>query len=279
MSAMEKENKIDSKEIKPEQEIETPQRNETRELITAIIVAGVIALLVRTFAFEPFNIPSGSMLPTLQIGDYLFVSKASYGYSKYSFPFNVVNFDGRVASSSPKRGDIAVFRKPKQTSIDYIKRIIGLPGDEIQMIGGILHINGKAVMRELVGVTEITSNGHFAVYNEYIETLPNGVRHSIYEISDFEQYDDTEIYKVPNGYYFAMGDNRDSSLDSRVFSQVGFVPAENLIGRAVLFFFSIEGMEDKCDKPKGALRLPREILCKIITIPQMIRYNRILHVI
>ena len=200
----------------------------------------LIALVVRTVAFEPFNIPSGSMKPTLLVGDYLFVSKYSYGYSRYSLPFSPDIFDGRILDSLPEQGDVVVFKLPRDTSLDYIKRVIGLPGDRIQMIDGILHINGTAVERTEVGLTTYTKgNGIQKTVMEYIETLPNGVQHAIYEESDTMPLDRTQEWVVPEGHFFAMGDNRDDSLDSR--ATVGFVPFENLVGRAEFIFYSTDG--------------------------------------
>lgn len=219
-----------------------PEKEEgAGEFFKTAVLAILLALFIRTFFFEPFNIPSGSMLPTLQIGDYLFVSKTSYGYSKYSFPFGVADFKGRVFAKEPKRGDVIVFRQPPNPSIDYIKRLIGLPGDRIQVKEGRLYINGKMVDREPVGMERIGApEGGNETMMEYIETLPGGVMHKIYEESDSEDLDNTKEYVVPEGHYFMMGDNRDNSLDSRVPETVGFVPAENLVGRADILFFSID---------------------------------------
>jgi len=245
------------------------------ELVKAMLVAAVVALLIRSFAFEPFNIPSGSLLPTLQIGDYLFVEKYAYGYSKYSFPLDLINFNGRIFGADPARGDIAVFRQPKKTGIDYIKRIIGLPGDRIQVRNGILNINGKSVMRDFRDAEAISDNGHSSLYRRYIETLPNGVQHFIYELSDTARFDNTPVYTVPAGHYFAMGDNRDSSLDSRAQDDLGFIPAENLIGRAWFIFFSIEGSGDKCDR-EGTFALVTSLGCRLAEWPRAIRYGRLL---
>ena len=213
--------------------------SEYRETLQTILIAVVIALGIRTFAYEPFNIPSGSMIPTLQVGDYLFVSKFSYGYTHFSFPFSPDLFEGRIMGSLPERGDVAVFRKPNQDDIDYIKRIVGLPGDRIQVIGGVLHINGSAVKREKVAdrIYKRHNGGQVAV-TEYLETLPNGRQHLIYEENDSEFLDNTPEFVVPQDHVFAMGDNRDNSQDSRVLHEVGFVPLENLIGRAQIIFFS-----------------------------------------
>jgi signal peptidase I len=212
------------------------------ETLKTIVYAVLIAVVVRTFAYEPFNIPSGSMIPTLLIGDYLFVSKLSYGYSKHSLPFSMDLFSGRIFASEPVRGDVAVFKLPADNTTDYIKRIVGLPGDRIQVKGGILQINGTPVKRERVGEYILDDPyGTTRTYAKYIETLPNGRKHFIIENSDNDRLDDTPVYVVPKGHYFAMGDNRDSSLDSRVLNQVGYVPAENLVGRAEFLFFSTNG--------------------------------------
>ncbi len=179
------------------------------------------------------------MEPTLLIGDYLFVSKYSYGYSKHSLPFSLPLLPERIFFTEPKRGDVAVFKLPKDNKTDYIKRIIGLPGDKIQVKGGRLFINGKSVERKKIAnfIQESTNRQ----INRYIETLPNGVEHEILEISDQDRLDNTDVYTVPPGHYFAMGDNRDNSQDSRVLSQVGFIPRENLVGRAEVLFFSTNG--------------------------------------
>ncbi len=211
------------------------------ETIKTIAYALLIAIGVRTFAYEPFTIPSGSMLPTLLIGDYLFVSKFSYGFSRYSLPFSLPVISGRILASEPERGDVAVFKLPKDNKTDYIKRLVGLPGDRIQVRQGRLFINDQLVERELVGEVELTERGGFKrQVKEYIETLPNGVKHRIWERSDREYLDNTQVYVVPEGHYFAMGDNRDSSQDSRVLNAVGYVPFENLVGRAEILFFSKE---------------------------------------
>ena len=248
------------------------------DILKAIIIAGVIALSVRCFAYEPFNIPSGSMKPNLVVGDYLFVAKYSYGYSKYSFPLDVIKFDDRIMFSEPEQGDVIVFRQPKKPEIDYIKRLIGLPGDTIQVKEGILHINGTAVKRKKVGMAEDTENGETSVYNEYIETLPNGIEHRIFEVSDEERFDNTEIYTVPAKHYFMMGDNRDRSLDSRATSHVGVVPQENLVGKAQILFFSKKPTGDKCDID-GFLRYPRIAICNVFSWPFDIRYSRTLNFI
>jgi signal peptidase I len=212
------------------------------ESFKTVIYAVVIATMVRTFAYEPFHIPSESMVPTLLVGDYLFVSKFSYGYSRYSFPFGPALFSGRILSHQPQRGDIVVFKLPRDNKTDYIKRLIGLPGDHIQMRRGVLYINGEAVPKRLTGTYEaIDRFGNRLHAEEYIETLPNGVSYRTIDKQPNGAYDNTDVYVVPADHYFFMGDNRDGSADSRILSQVGYVPAENLVGRAEILFFSTDG--------------------------------------
>jgi signal peptidase I len=211
------------------------------DTLKTIIYAVLLAVVVRTFAYEPFNIPSGSMIPTLLVGDYLFVSKFSYGYSRHSLPYSLPLIPGRIFFTEPKRGDVAVFKLPTDNKTDYIKRIIGLPGDRIQVRKGVLHINGKATGRRLIGQYPVRDwQGRVIAQGmRYRETLPGGVVHEIREnLGDRGDLDNTDIYRVPPGHYFAMGDNRDNSTDSRVLREVGFIPRENLVGRAEFLFFS-----------------------------------------
>jgi signal peptidase I len=227
-----------------------PARGKPREegglfdTLRVFVEALLIALVVRTFLFQPFNIPSGSMIPTLLVGDYLFVSKYSYGYSRFSIPFGLPLFQGRIFDSPPKRGDVAVFKLPSDDSTDYIKRVIGLPGDHVQMKSGRLYINGVEVPRTSVpDISTEDAYGHLVKVPSYTETLPGGVSHTIIQIDgDTGYYSNTPEFVVPSDDYFMMGDNRDNSTDSRVPPDqggVGFVPLENFVGRAEIIFFSL----------------------------------------
>jgi len=208
-----------------------------------IIYAGLIAVGIRTIAFEPFNIPSGSMIPTLLVGDYLFVSKYSYGYSRYSLPFSPDLFSGRIFGRTPARGDVVVFKNMHDDYVDYIKRIVGLPGDHIQVKGGTLYVNGQPAIRKPLGdVLAVDEGGSTMAEKEYQETLPGGPEHLIAKMTDEGPQNNTQEYVVPPGDLFAMGDNRDNSLDSRFMEGrgVGFLPIENLVGRAEFIFFSVD---------------------------------------
>lgn len=226
----------------PRGQLHRRARYELWDTVRTIVYAILIALLARTVAYEPFNIPSSSMVPTLLVGDYLFVSKYSYGYSRYSLPFGVPLIADRIFFTAPERGDVAVFKLPSDNHTDYIKRIVGLPDDEIQMKEGRLYINGEKVKREAIeDFTMWNSHGAPKAVRQYVETLPGGRSYRILEASDEGQLDNTPVYKVPPGHYFAMGDNRDNSLDSRAKHGVGFVPQDNLVGRAEVLFFSVNG--------------------------------------
>ncbi|MGI9482070.1 MAG: signal peptidase I [Hyphomicrobiales bacterium] len=249
----------------------------TWEIIRVIIQALIIAFFVRTFLYQPFNIPSGSMVPTLLIGDYLFVSKLSYGYSRYTFSFNLsaggenflkiepFSFDGRVFfAEQPKRGDVAVFKLPTDNETDYIKRVVGLPGDRVQMIDSLLHINGKPVgMRKVSPPTGKLPYGTGSNdVKVFVESLPNGVEYNIYD-QGWQRLDDTKEFVVPEDHFFMMGDNRDNSRDSRD-SGVGYVPIENFVGRADIIFFSIT--------PNGSF-------WQFWRWPQTIRWSRLLQTV
>ncbi len=221
------------------------------ELLRTLIYAGLIAVVVRTFLFESFNIPSGSMIPTLLVGDYLFVSKYAYGYSRFSLPFSPDLFEGRVLGHVPHRGDVAVFRFTQDNSVDYIKRIVGLPGDHVQMRGGELYINGIEVPRDDLGDYVATDENDTRMQGRrYLEILPGSagrgpVPHQILKLTNEGQYNNTPDYVVPAGYFFAMGDNRDNSADSRFMGtesdDLGYVPMQNLVGHAEFIFFSVDG--------------------------------------
>jgi signal peptidase I len=218
--------------------------HELFELGKTIVYALLIALVLRVILFQPFTIPSASMEPTLMVGDYIIVSKYSYGWSKHSFP-NIITppVDGRFLGRTPHRGDIIVFKTPRDNSTDFIKRLIGLPGDRIQVMRGQLYINGTPVKREKM--TPVEMDSAFGVPHEvdrYRETLPDtGKTFVTFSFGPDGEADNTPEYVVPPGHYFMMGDNRDNSLDSRFTTEqggVGFVPAQNLEGKAQLILFS-----------------------------------------
>ncbi|MFC3229132.1 signal peptidase I [Marinibaculum pumilum] len=234
------------------------------ETLRTVVYAVLIALGIRTFAFEPFNIPSESMLPNLLVGDYLFVSKFAYGYSRYSLPFSLPLFDGRILASQPDRGDVVVFKLPRDNATDYIKRIIGLPGDRIQVTNGQVILNGTPVPRKQIeDFTYRDPGGNMRRIPQYVETLPGGVSYRVLDAYPRSMSDNTDVYVVPDGHYFAMGDNRDNSVDSRVPSDrgVGYVPFDNLVGEAEVLFFSVNG--------SGSVFEPW-------TWPTAIRWNRLL---
>lgn len=223
----------------------TPVRKKesTWDFLKTFFWAVCIALVFRSFAYEPFHIPSGSMLSTLYEGDYIFVSKPSYGYSRYSFPFGSTSvfdgFEGRILESTPERGDVIVFRLPKNPRIDYIKRLIGLPGDRVRMMNGVLYINGTEVPQKRIDDwQQVSNNGTVKFIPRSLEQLPDGPEHVVLNENPNFEMDTTEEYIVPEGHYFFMGDNRDNSVDSRYQADVGFVPAANLVGKAKIIAFS-----------------------------------------
>ena len=194
----------------------------------------------RAFLYEPFSTPSGSMKPTLLIGDSFVAAKYAYGYGRYSFPGSSTLLGDRIFAAHPRYGDVAVFRLPREPMTDYVKRVVGLPGDRIQVTHGLLYINGTPVKRERIeDFVEDDASGRTTRGKQWRETLPNGVTHVTLDLVEDGYYDNTPVYQVPPGHYFMMGDNRDNAMDSRV-GQFGYVPFENLIGRADRIVFSID---------------------------------------
>lgn len=223
------------------------KRDSWLEVLKTIIYALLIAGVIRSLIFQPFNIPSGSMEKTLLVGDYLFVSKSSYGYSRYSFPWAMFPFSGRIIPFQPTRGDVVVFKFPGDNSTDYIKRLVGLPGDRIQVKNSILYINDKQVPRVrlqdyVVPAGDMPPCSYGSSQNripQFRETLPNGISYNILQCDPSNELNNTPVFLVPEGHYFMMGDNRDNSADSR--ANVGYVPFENLVGKAEVIFFSTNG--------------------------------------
>ncbi len=234
---------VEGETIKVEAPKMTPAE-EAWDLAKTIFFAVAIALVLRIAIFQPFNIPSGSMKPTLLIGDFLVVSKPTFGYSRASlvYPLTRLPVHGRIFPGEPERGDVVVFKNRKDGNKDYIKRVIGLPGDEIRMIKGRLHINGGPVRKDFVEMSNLICDRSLKKRPTYRETLPNGVAYLVQECDgDNGRLDNVGPYQVPAGYFFMMGDNRDQSQDSRVTSQVGYVPLEDVVGRAERLFFSVDG--------------------------------------
>lgn len=213
-------------------------------LFALALLALILALPIRFFAYQPFTIPAASMAPTLIPGDYLFASKFAYGYSRYSLPIPL-GITGRIWGAEPKRGDLVIFRLPSDTATDYVKRVAGLPGDRIQMIGGVLQINGRPVelrrIEDFIGAASMCGPARKgeAPMARYVETLPGGRQYEILDCRAGSEGDDTAVFEVPAGHYFMLGDNRDNSNDSRF--NVGSVPYENLVGRVSVVFFSLSG--------------------------------------
>ena len=220
------------------------------ENLTTLFYALIIAIIIRSLLFQPFYIPSSSMEPNLLIGDRIFVSKYSYGYSKHSFPFSPKIFESRIFMNKPKPGDVIVFKTPADNRTDYIKRLIGMPGEKIQIINNNLYINDiKVQKKKIKNLFEISCGGNLLDVNFYKETLPNGKQYiSVYRKEGSML--NSDAYIVPKNHYFFMGDNRDCSKDSRYLSSVGYVSFTNLVGKAQVIFFSN-------NKEKGSLRFSR----------------------
>ena len=229
--------------------------------IKTIFYALIIAVLIRSIIVQPFYIPSSSMEPNLLVGDRLFVSKYSYGYSKHSFPFSPPLFKGRILKSFPKRGDVVVFKTPSDNRTDYIKRLIGLPGDKIKFVDGDLHINGNQILKTRISTTDnIYCGSQTFPVNTFEEKLPNGKKYISVYIKKYYSLDDSDVFIVPSKHYFFLGDNRDCSKDSRFLSEVGYVHEDNLVGKAQFIFFS-------SDYHKGSI-------FKFWKWPDILRMNR-----
>ena len=231
--------------------------------IKSILLAIFIALLIRSFIAEPFNIPSGSMKPNLLIGDFIFVSKWSYGYSKHSLPFSIPIIPGKILSKMPERGDVVVFKTPSDNRTDYIKRVIGLPNDKIQIINGQIIINDKLIIRKKIeDFLDVDINGNTIRNRQYKEYFYQ-LEINILDLKDNGIVDNTQVFNVPKDHFFVMGDNRDNSQDSRFISYVGFIPINNLVGKAQFIFFSLENSR----------------FLEIWKWPKAIRFDRIFEVI
>ena len=233
--------------------------NNIKALLWALLIAGVI----RTFAIEPFKIPSGSMKPNLLVGDFLFVSKWDYGYSRYSFPFGLAPFSGKIMEKNPSRGDIIVFKLPGQENINYVKRLVGLPGETIKVVDGLIYL--KKVGSDNFKVIEQSDDGLF--FDDQYQANINQLVESDYKIlnlTDSGPLDYTPEYKIPKNKFFFMGDNRDNSSDSRVMSGVGFVPKENIIGKVWFIWFSVDTDFS---------------LSRFWTLPFHIRYDRLFNAV
>ena len=208
--------------------------------LKSIFLAVLIALIIRSFFAEPYNIPSGSMKPNLLVGDFIFVSKWSYGFSKHSLPFSIPLIPGKIFSKLPERGEVVVFKTPEDNRTDYIKRVIGLPGDRIQIIDGKIIINDNLILRKkLKDFIDTDKNSSIKRIRKYKEYFFNK-EIEVLDITDQGIVDNTNLYIVPEGHFFVMGDNRDNSQDSRFTNIVGYIPIENLIGKAQFIFFSLE---------------------------------------
>ena len=208
--------------------------------LKSIFLAVLIALIIRSFFAEPYNIPSGSMKPNLLVGDFIFVSKWSYGFSKHSLPFSIPLIPGKIFSKLPERGEVVVFKTPEDNRTDYIKRVIGLPGDRIKIIDGKIIINDNLILRKkLKDFIDTDKNSSIKRIRKYKEYFFNK-EIEVLDIMDQGIVDNTNLYVVPEGHFFVMGDNRDNSQDSRFINIVGYIPIENLVGKAQFIFFSLE---------------------------------------
>ena len=213
-------------------------KNNIIDNIKTLFWALLIAVVIRSLFIQPFYIPSSSMEPTLLIGDRLFVTKYSYGYSRHSFPFSPPIIDGRIFSNSPKAGDVVVFKTPADNRTDYIKRLVGLPGDKIQFINGDLYLNNNQVMKSKIFNKDVIYCGKQKIeINKFEETLVSGKTHNTVYLKDYS-FQNSDIFTVPKNHYFFLGDNRDCSKDSRYLTSVGYVHEDNLVGKAQFIFFS-----------------------------------------
>jgi signal peptidase I len=228
--------------VEPAQKVVGWGRGLANLFLGTLLLLAAFGLLFgfRAFLYQPFNIPSAAMKPTLLVGDYIVVAKYPYGYSRYSLPGSPSVFAGRIFAAQPRYGDVVVFRLPRDPATDYVKRVVGLPGDRIQMIKGALNLNGTPVKRErLEDFTDTDTSGRTTRAKQWRETLPNGASYVTLDLIEEGFYDNTGVYTVPAGHYFMLGDNRDNSVDSRT-TQVGYVPFENLIGRVDCIVFSVD---------------------------------------
>jgi signal peptidase I len=222
------------------------QSREWKAILILILLIPVLwspPFLFRFFLYQPFNIPSGSMMPTLMVGDYVFAAKYAYGYDRYSLPYAPSFISGRFFAADPDYGDVVIFRSPKNDSVDFVKRVVGLPGDRIQMQQGRLVLNERPVTRvALKDVFDGSVCGSAAGtrVKRWLETLPNGARYQTYDCVDNGYLDNTVVFTVPPGHLFVLGDNRDNSADSRLTSQMGFVPMDHLVGRVTRIFWSLD---------------------------------------
>jgi len=231
---------MSKKSTKKKNDTSQKQEDGWWEFAKTILIALVFAIVVRSFLYEPVSIPSGSMFPNLKINDFLFVAKSPYGYSRYSFPYGLPPFEGRIFGNEPQRGDVVVFKWPKDNSTNYIKRIIGMPGDKIEVKAGVVVLNDKPIPRRRIDDYKFMKKGERIRAAQYIETLPNQVSYKVLDYGPNHALDNVGTYIVPKGHYFMMGDNRDDSRDSRDLDFVGYIPFQNLVGRASMIFFSVD---------------------------------------